>query len=194
MKHVALIGKARAGKDSVARILQEHAGYTRLAFADKLKEAALRVNPLVQTDPDFHSGGVERLADLVRDGGGWEVAKESDDVRRFLQNYGQTVREMDPKFWVRPVVTQILNGTAWNMPAVVTDVRYMNEVRALRDLGAVVVRVERQGAGLAGDAAKHSSETELDDVQPDAVIRNSSNLADLERAVRASLIPNLSGD
>lgn len=199
MKHVALLGKSRSGKDTVAQILVRHAAYTRLAFADRLKEAALQVDPVISVGTrrhgfDDYSAHGERLSDLV-DRLGWESVKDLfPEARRFLQTYGQTVREMDPRFWVRPVMTQVMNGTVWNMPCVVSDVRYLNEVDALRELGAVIVRVERPGAGLTGDAAQHSSETELDDVEPDARVLNTSTLADLERAVLKGLLPKLNGE
>ena len=181
MKHVALLGKSRSGKDTVAGILVRHASYTRLAFADKLKEAALRTNPYI---PLGHARVCVRLADLISRVG-WETAKDQfPEVRRFLQEYGQTVREMDPDFWVRPVAAQVIQGTEWNMPCAVSDVRYRNEVDALKELGAVIVRVEREGAGLKGSAALHDSETELDGLEPDYVLRNDGSLADLKEAVR----------
>lgn len=190
-KHVALIGKARSGKDSVAGVLTRHAAYTRLAFADKLKEAALRVDPIVVTDDDYWGTPGDRLREVVADWG-WEQAKDRiPEVRRFLQHYGQTIRELDPEFWVRPVVDQVRQGTRLNMPCVVTDVRYRNEVAALKAGGALVVRVERPGAGLTGDAANHSSETELDDVAPDAVLGNTGTLDDLKAAVGALIITHI---
>lgn len=180
MKHVALLGKARSGKDTVAGILVRHASYTRLAFADKLKEAALRTNPYI---PLGHARVCVRLADLISRVG-WETAKDQfPEVRRFLQEYGQTVREMDPDFWVRPVAAQVIQGTEWNMPCVVSDVRYRNEVDALKELGAIVVRVEREGAGLTGDAARHDSETELDGLEPDHVLQNAGTLDALRGSV-----------
>lgn len=195
-KHVALLGKSRSGKDTVAGFLAKHAGYTRLAFADRLKGAALRTNPWItyETNADWDDSlSAVRLADLVQRLG-WERAKDQfPEVRRLLQEYGQTVREMDPRFWIRPVATQLMNGTVWNMPAVVTDVRYRNEVDTLRELGAVVVRVIRPGAGLSGEAANHSSETELDDLEPDVVLGNAGDLDDLYAGVRALYDEHLTG-
>ncbi|MEV8056564.1 hypothetical protein AB0P37_08555 [Streptomyces antimycoticus] len=191
MKHVALIGKARSGKDTVAGLLVRHASYTRLAFADRLREAALRVNPIISTR---FSGGDDFALRLARavEIYGWERVKENfPEVRRFLQNYGQTVREMDPDFWVRPVAEQVWQGTRLNMPCVVSDVRYMNEVETLRELGAMVVRVTRPGAGLSGDAAQHSSETELDELVADYDIYNGGTLDELRGTVASLYFSHL---
>ncbi|UQA92854.1 deoxynucleotide monophosphate kinase family protein [Streptomyces halobius] len=180
--HVALIGKARSGKDTVAAILGHQSAYSRLAFADELKAALIRLNPLVTSCCCYED---YRLTDALEDHGGWEGAKALVEVRRLLQKYGQAIRDQDPEFWVRPVLAQARQGTEWNMPCVVTDVRYVNELAALREAGAVVVRVERPGAGLEGDAGNHHSETELDGVTPDHVLHNGGTLAELQDSVRA---------
>ncbi|MFE5616282.1 hypothetical protein [Streptomyces sp. NPDC056524] len=163
-------------------MLVRHAGYTRLAFADELKRAALRLDPYI---PLNHARVSVRLTDLIRNVG-WETAKDRfPEVRRVLQEYGQSVRDLEPEFWVRPVQGQVRQGTEWNMPCVVTDARYANEVDTLRAEGAVIVRVERPGAGLTGEAARHSSEVELDGLEPDHVINNNGGMADLLEAVRS---------
>lgn len=183
MQHVALMGKARSGKDTVAQILVRHAQYTRLAFADRLKEAALRVDPYVYAEAAPGHVTQFRLSGVVEKFG-WERAKTFPEVRRFLQEYGQTVREMDQEFWVKPVVDQMMSGFHLNMPCVVSDVRYRNEVTAMRRAGALIVRVERPGAGLTGDAGTHASETELDDVEPDVTLYNGGDLDDLRGYVQ----------
>ena len=187
--HIALIGKSRSGKDTVAEILTERASYTRLAFADRLKKAALQVDPIVYHDCRV---GYRTLADIVR-AEGWERAKDGlPEVRRFLQDFGQAMREIDDMVWVRPVADQVRQGTRLNMPCVVSDVRYANEVTELQALGAVTVRVTRPGAGLQGDAGAHSSETELDDMETDITIDNNGTLAQLYATVASRLVPALS--
>ncbi|WP_338932646.1 hypothetical protein WEB32_29725 [Streptomyces netropsis] len=179
--HIALTGKSGVGKDTVGAMLTRHGGYTRLAFADELRRAALRVDPYI---PLANARVSVRLSDLVRRVG-WRTAKdEFPEVRRVLQEYGQAVRELEPEFWIRPVQAQVRQGTQWNLPCVITDARYLNEVDALRVEGAVIVRVERPGAGLVGDAARHASETELDGLEPNYVLRNDGGMADLLEAVR----------
>lgn len=69
---------------------------------------------------------------------------------------------------------------------VLTDVRYLNEIRAVRASGGKVIRVTRPGAGLTGGAAQHSSETEqagLADSEFDAVIHNDESLEALQSRV-----------
>ncbi|MFE9767048.1 hypothetical protein ACFYPC_21425 [Streptomyces sp. NPDC005808] len=183
-KHVGLIGKARSGKDSVANRLVQGRAYTRVAFADPLKAMVMQTNPLVQTSP----GVVVRLAALINDVG-WEYAKDTyPEVRRLLQATGETVRLHDEDFWLRLALKKVDAADSWNMPVVITDVRYENEAFALRDRGFALIRVTRPGAG-AGENADHKSETALDYVNPDLTIGNTGTLDDLNRIVDSLLLP-----
>jgi hypothetical protein len=78
---------------------------------------------------------------------------------------------------------------------ILTDVRYLNEIRAVQAAGGKVVRVVRPGAGLQGGAALHSSETEqaaLPDSVFDAVIANDESLEALQSRVH-NLTANILG-
>lgn len=63
---------------------------------------------------------------------------------------------------------------------VIPDVRFRNEVDAIRAAGGKVWRVSRFGAGLQGAAAKHQSETELDTIPLDLFTQHVSNNSTLE--------------
>lgn len=63
---------------------------------------------------------------------------------------------------------------------VIPDVRFRNEVDAIRAAGGKVWRVSRFGAGLQGAAAKHQSETELDTIPLELFTQQVSNNSTLE--------------
>jgi hypothetical protein len=172
---IGLIGRARSGKDTfAARLVAEH-GYTRLAFADALKDMALEVDPVV--DYDWRSGDARHLSEFVRLYG-WEHAKDGPpEVRRFLQNLGVAVRNADPDFWVSRVREQLphFSDPASQRPIVVTDVRFRNEADMIREADGILVRITRPGQ--AEDS--HVSETELAYHRCDHVVANDRTLADL---------------
>jgi hypothetical protein len=190
-KNVGLIGKARSGKDTVAERLGRTFAYTRVAFADPLKDMALRLNPIVGTDNDTLAVPGERLRDVVSFWG-WERAKdELPEVRRVLQRIGQGVREHDEDFWVRVALRKIDAAAKWNLPVVVTDVRYENEARALRDRGFALFRVTRPASSrvsMTEALAEHDSETELDNWATSLTIANTGTLDDLNRIVDSLLL------
>jgi hypothetical protein len=101
---IGLSGRARHGKDTAAAALVEHRGFTRYAFADRMKAYLYALDPQVVLDLSdwphvmkaapkspardrLHGRRIARLSDLV-DGLGWEIAKEIREVRRLLQALG----------------------------------------------------------------------------------------------------------
>jgi hypothetical protein len=175
MYNIGIIGKARSGKDTAALALVAEHHYTRLAFADPLKELALAIDPLIPTAYGIHV----RLSLLIRDSG-WEYAKDHyPEVRRLLQRTGGGVREIDETFWLTATRKKLNAAEAWNLPVVVTDVRYPNEANMLRSRGFRLIRITRPG--LADD--QHDSETALDTYPADFTIENTGTIADLRQAI-----------
>ncbi len=164
----AIIGlghHARVGKDTLARYLVENHGYTRIAFADSLREVA----PLLDLD----------LARRLRDhGGDWEAAKVGDPyVRAALQRIGEAVRQATGEdVWVRALARKLRPGELYVIP----DVRYRIEAMFVQRSGGLLVEVRRPGFGPAGD---HRSEHDLDDwARWDAVVQNADGPGRLAEA------------
>ncbi len=185
-RHIALMGRAGSGKDTAAARLVSTYQFVRVAFADPLKDSALRLDPIVGAEGTPLGALPIRLSDLVKRNG-WDRAKrEYPEVRRTLQRMGQAVREHDPDYWLRLALDKVKTAERWGLPVVVSDVRYPNEVAALRAAGALLVRVDRPGLDEHQDqAAEHVSETALAGYEVDAVLTNAGTLADLDALVDA---------
>ena len=178
--NIALSGKAGSGKDTVAAHLVAAHGYTRLAFADPLKEMALEIDPIIDDGNAGYRFHGARLSEVVR-AVGWDRAKsEYPEVRRILQHVGQTIRAHDADFWV---LLLLRRAAKLSRPIVVTDMRYRNEYTSLARGGMALIRVTRTGAGLPGDAGKHESETALDGRYFDAHLDNDGSLSDLHAKI-----------
>jgi hypothetical protein len=171
---VGISGRKRSGKDTFAARLVSHHGFTRVSFADPLKAVAMDVNPIVYTLGD-QEGIIEiRLADVLGDVGDWETAKELPEVRRILQTLGVAVRDhVDPEAWV-DAAWRVADGIPG--PVVITDVRFPNEVQAVRRWGGKIVRVNRPGLP---ETDLHISETALDALVADYVVHNDADVAAL---------------
>lgn len=182
---IGITGLKRSGKDSVARVLIERYGYTRIGFADTLKEMALAIDPVI---PQFETGAIRHatarqhvgLAEFVEHFG-WERAKENQHVRRFLQRLGtEGVRNhLGANAWIdawyRRAQPINLSADGDHPRIVVPDVRFANEAHTLRLAGGTIWRVERAGAHSDG----HASETELDTLYADQTISNNGTLDEL---------------
>ena len=165
---IGLSGYARSGKDTVASMLAT-SGYRRLAYADALRDMALTSNPIVRhpTTATF-----THLDVLVRDLG-WERAKQSSDVRKYLQDLGLDCRSTSGEdCWVDALNRKREPGVKY----VITDVRFPNEADDIRQRGGLLVRVTRPGTGPVNG---HVSETALDDYDFDVHLLNDGNLDDL---------------
>ena len=155
---VALIGPAGVGKDTVAKLLVTQHGYTRVAFADALKDALLHADPLV---------GMRRIRDVV-ESDGWDRAKVNPEVRRLLQEFGMAIREINCEFWVDALARSVdeIDG-----PVVITDLRMLNEYDyAVHELNALIVRLDRPGVDTGVGWRAHTSERSLDSVDVDLEI------------------------
>jgi hypothetical protein len=170
---IGLAGYAQSGKDTVARYLVENYGFTRIAFADKIREFVYEVDPLVWGNS--HTGG-QTIRDMV-DEFGWDVAKQHAEVRRILQRTGVAARDVFGKdFWVNAALADAHKGAKY----VITDVRFKNEADAINDRDGQLVRVIRPGVEAVNG---HISEHDLDDYDFDRVIKNQGTVADLELLV-----------
>lgn len=169
LPHIGLVAPAQSGKDTVGALLGRLAGYTRVAFADAVRESMLAIDPLVCAGA--------RLSDLV-DTVGWDNAKRIQEVRRLLQAHGDATRRiLGGDAWLR--IGMAKAGAAGG-PCVFTDVRYRNEAEAIRAAGGVIVRVDRPSRPYAEHSlARHVSETELADYRQDFTVLNDGTLTQL---------------
>lgn len=170
LPNFAVIGKAGAGKDTVAEVLMEafpHLGYQRFALADPLKDIA---------------------ASLWGD--------EARRSRHYLQGLGVSVRELNKDTWVDHLFRRIGEAAPFaaddHRPGriIVTDCRFANELQRFREEGFTVLRVEapqvlrvdrlRRNGKLQDEAElEHVSETELDGARADHTIINDASKFDL---------------
>lgn len=158
---IGLTGYARVGKDTVAGYFI-HNGYTKAAFADPMREALLKLNPIVTI-----GGQYTHLGDVVTRMG-WEAVKQlSPELRPLMQRMGTEVgREMfGENFWV----DLAMKNVAQYPDVVFSDVRFKNEADAIVEAGGVVIRVVRDGVIPANG---HISESDMDDYPVDYVIGN----------------------
>lgn len=172
---IGVSGYGQSGKNSTTAVLARDFGYEDRAFADPLKEALLRLNPIIgETDPD-------RLKDVV-DEHGWEYAKKYPECRALLQRMGTEVgREMfGTNFWVE----QGMRGVTGESLVAFSDVRFYSEADAIRAVGGKVIRINRKDHGPVNG---HRSETELDSYPFDLVLYNDGTLEDLAKEVHRAV-------
>jgi hypothetical protein len=176
---LGLSGWARSGKDTIADYLVDVEGYTKVSFAQPMKEAMYRLNPRITVNEVVNTAlrvGIDVY--------GWDGLKErSPDIRGLLQRFGTEIgREMfGENFWVDYALNSIEDGSK----VVFSDVRFPNEADAIRQLGGKVYRVERYGVEAAND---HISEHALDNYKFDGTINNNGSIQGLQQNVEQELL------
>jgi hypothetical protein len=174
---IGLTGYAQSGKDTVANILVENFGYTRVAFADKIREFLYETNPMYDSvlgEPLFVRAKVDR--------DGWEEAKKSPHIRRLLQTSGVAARKVfGEDFWVKQALGEY---KPWDK-IVVTDVRFTNEADYLKGFpDSQLWRVKRIGVDAVNG---HVSEHEMDGYPVDQIFVNNTTIEDLELLVKTRM-------
>ena len=181
---IGVSGLAKSGKSEVAKRLEARFGFTRHAFADPLKAMLAQVG---FTHAQLYGDEKERHLP--------EFGHTSRDIMISLGTaWGRRMVHRD--FWVKVWGRTLPAKTAATGRAVAEDVRFPNEVRAIKDRGGFIIRVVRPGIeptprwGFLGRLLVklglkfpiHPSER-VDRIPYDIVIYNDGSVEDLERKI-----------
>lgn len=208
---VGFVGLKRSGKDTAAQALVDR-GWTRMAFADPLKDMSMKLRGVwVEVPEGVHlDGAVPVMRDSMGHGGsfaqyhyvvealGMEQAKDLvPDVRRVLQTLGtDCVRgTFGPEAWVELAEQNIHEALTRGESVVLTDVRFDEELDLVRRLGGIMIGVwrgdldslgealESEGERVGGDT--HESETNTYHLLDwcDFIVCNRGSIDDLHRGV-----------
>jgi hypothetical protein len=178
---IGLNGFKGVGKDTVGQILVEQYDYERLAFADKVKEVASALFDLQPaTAWDFHKNERHSVIELNFNGG----TRRTFTVRHFLQRIGTEMGRnvFGQDFWVDLVLPSESDYDGRNI--VVTDARFDNELRRIKELGGYNVRILRSGF----DGDNHASEQKPDVRLIDYFIHNDGSFEDLRDEVDTTIV------
>lgn len=113
---IFITGYAGSGKDTLGMALVKYAGFTRLSFADALKEEV-----------------ADHLGITVV-----ELNARKAEFRQLLQEWGTRKRDGDEDYWVKEWYRRrVLIGG----PVVCSDMRYPNEAFFGLEIGGLLLRV-----------------------------------------------------
>lgn len=163
---IGFTGLKGSGKDTAGAYLVEKYGFTRISFADKLKQSAAAcfgINPGAWDHLKNKTNAFVEVKIYI-DPLPTEVA--SITVREFLQRYGTEAHRdiFGPDFWVK----EALNFDWSEGDYVFTDVRFPNEAEAIKERRGYVIQVTRKGS--VKDT--HASEIDLPSALIDGKIAN----------------------
>lgn len=172
---VGFVGLKRSGKDTAAQALVDR-GWTRMAFADPLKEMSMKLRGVwvqvpagVELDAVIpsvgdgllgHGGGFAQYHYVV-DALGMEKAKDLvPDVRTLLQTLGtDCVRgTFGSTAWAELAEQNIHEALTRGESVVLTDVRFDEELDLVRRLGGITIGVWRGDLDSLDEALESGGE------------------------------------
>lgn len=166
---ICFIGERGAGKDTAADALRLF-DFKKHAFADGVRDVAETVFGIT---PHEMSDRVLKVSPLGRGAFG------DMTVRQILQRIGtECFRDQFPGVWI----DRLLRRTEYVSNVVVPDTRFWDEHDALRERGAIFVRIDNPNVTETG--SEHRSEIEWREFPVDHVIVNDfASAGEFEMAV-----------
>ncbi len=142
MKLIGIAGCDGSGKTTLAESLRELYGSkgksVHVNFADKLKDEVAEI--LWQSKIHHTVKPLEYWQSFVRQ------KPTPEWLRLMLRGWGNCRRSIDPDYWVRKWVSEVVDHKylcdfKWKQEAFVvcSDVRYVNEAKAIHELGGTVL-------------------------------------------------------
>jgi hypothetical protein len=142
MSIIAICGFQGAGKDTLANILIEKYGYTKLSFAGAVKDVASCIfgwdrEMLEGTTPESR-----KQREIIDEWWSKRLNIPNLTPRWVLQNFGTDLfrNHFHPEIWVACVEKKISKYDK----VVITDCRFENEINAIKNLGGKIVHIYRK--------------------------------------------------
>lgn len=152
-ERIAFVGPMASGKTWCANYFVNNHNFIKISFADKLKAICYEL---------------------------YGIQSKDGKAREILQEVGQDLRKHDPNVWIKYTLNKVNDiENNWGFKGVVIDdVRYVNEAKALKKNGFLLIGVETDITVRADRIRKlypnlpeavhdHTSEQELRDIQVD---------------------------
>ena|SRR5687768_39138 len=167
MKLIGLTGAAGAGKDTVADCLQMEFDYSRLSFAEPMKQMAAMLGAPNPTTREEKEGPHPVLKTVT-----W---------RQIYQEIGtELVRKWNPDAWVL-IMQARLQLLGLTPRVVISDVRFENEAAWIRSRGGQIWHIVRPDVQKVRE---HVSEAGIQPIPEDQFIYNTSSIEALHMLVR----------
>lgn len=164
---IGIAGKARTGKDTIASCLVNWHGYRSMAFAEPITKF------IIDAFAPEH----------------WYLQNKEEAIPGIDLSYREIAQRMgtdffrnqiDKDIWVKALQRRMDRQTIHEARVVITDVRFENEAKWIRDHGGFIIHVDRQDAP---PARTHSSEDGIAVAEGDYIIDNNGTIDTLYRQI-----------
>lgn len=173
---IGITGKKRAGKDTAAEPLTE-SGYQLYRFADPIKRLCADI---FLWDDEWINGKFKETVDPR-----WGISPREAAQYVGTELFRQRLPELCEPF------NLVIGSNIWverfklwydgQSDCVIPDVRFLNEAQAIREMGGIIIRINREECK---DTDTHASEKEMDLIWSDIDISNTGTIKELQDHIR----------
>jgi hypothetical protein len=150
---IGIAGFIGSGKDTIANHLTTTHHFKKMSFASSLKDA---VSNIFGWDREMLEGATKSSREWREQRDEWWSTRLNMEItpRWVLQNLGTEVlrKNFNDDIWIASLEYKLSRATD---DIVISDVRFKNEVEAIKSVGGTVIRVVRGPEPVWYDAAKH---------------------------------------
>lgn len=165
---IGLVGFKQVGKSTAAKHLEEKHGFQRINMKDALVAELKKNFPRLMREI-YDTTGETWVNDETMFQYLFDVKPPL--MRALLQNYGTEVRRGDKdSYWTDEWDKATYSARCTDQNIVVDDVRFLNEAKAVKERGGIIIRLVRPDIPTGGT---HASEVE----QLEIVADNTINVA-----------------
>ena len=164
---IGLIGNKRVGKSTFGDYITEKYGFKSIAFADPIKEGAKIMFDLTNEQVN---GDLKEVVDT----------RWNKSPRQILQILGTDAcrKLFEPDIWIKRLKIELKKNK--NKNVVVSDVRFPNEAKAVKEMGGILIKITK--SDLVGKDS-HISEQLVDKINHDILIKNDSSIEDYKQNI-----------
>ncbi len=172
IKIIGFAGKAGAGKTTASDYMVRQHGFVKVNFKDALVDEMKKSfwNTLVAMGKLYHVTSItwaNKFPGEVSDEALVEFLFQDkpEAMRCFMQNYGTELRRSeDEQYWIKRYLEKVNNVLSNGGRVVTDDTRFLNEEKAIKDLGGVIILMQRENHN---PISNHLSELEMEQFTPD---------------------------
>jgi hypothetical protein len=209
---IGVCGFIGSGKDTIADYLTNFHGYRRESFANSLKDAVSQVFGWDRTMLEGRTKQAREWREQVDPWWAERLNMPTLTPRWILQYWGTEVcrKGFHDDIWIAALENKLRNSKD---DIVISDCRFPNEIKSIKDAGGIVIRVKRgdepewYNAAISANRGPngntswalskhkleklgiHASETAWVGTKFDAVLDNNSTIDDLYKQVLALINP-----
>jgi hypothetical protein len=143
---IGITGRMSSGKSTVADHLVNKHGFSKMGFADSLKDLLASVFSWDRTLLEGETEESRKWRETVDEWWAKRLGDPSLTPRKMLQQWGTEVcrQNFNQDIWIASLEIKLIKALSEGKKIVISDCRFHNEITLIKKIGGRVFRIERE--------------------------------------------------